>query len=55
MDENLYPVEYENRLWSEEEVNDTFKVFYHSRLSLDNNTSVYVSEGLRICPDGKWI
>lgn len=55
MDENLYPIEYDDKFWSEEDVNDVFKAFYHSKLSLDNNISVYVSEGVRVCPDGKWI
>lgn len=55
MDEKIYPVYYKGRFWREDDVNDIFRCFYHAKLSLDERVSVYVSEGLRITPDGEWL
>lgn len=54
MDEKLYPLEYKGKLWNIEDVNDIFRTFYHSEYSLAVDMSVYVSEGMRITPDGEW-
>lgn len=53
--EKLYPVKYKGKFWKEDEVDDIFKSFYHTKDSLDWQISVYVSEDMRICPDGEWI
>jgi hypothetical protein len=55
MEEKIYPLYYKGKFWEEEEVNDVFRAFYHTKMSLDHRTSVYVSEGLRITPEGDWI
>ena len=55
MEEKLYPLFYEGKFWSEDEVNDIFRIFYHSKLSLDGRMSVYVGDDLRITPDGTWL
>lgn len=54
MEENLYPLEYDGILWQEEDVNDIFRSFYHTKYSLAPDMSVYVAEGMRITPDGEW-
>lgn len=53
--EDLYPIEFEGKMWKEEDCDDIFVSFYHSRDSLDEMMSVYLSEGDRIQPDGTWI
>jgi hypothetical protein len=55
MQEKIYPLYYKGRFWKKEEVNDIFRAFYHTKMALDYQTSVYVSEGLRITPDGEWL
>lgn len=55
MEEKLYPVYFKGRNWEEKDCADLFVCFYHSRHSLDWQTSVYVSEGERIQPDGTWV
>lgn len=54
-EEKLYPVYFEGRAWTEEECSELFVAFYHSRDSLGIDSSVYLSEGDRVCPDGSWI
>ena len=54
-DETIYPVYYKGKFWKKEDVHDIFRAFYHARFSLDNRTSVYISEGLRMTPDGEWM
>lgn len=54
-EEKLYPLYYEGKFWEKEEVDDIFMAFYHSKLSLDSRTSVYIGEGLRRTPDGTWV
>lgn len=51
----IYPVPFEGKLWQEDEVSDLFRAFYFSVESLDWQSSVYVGDGLRILPDGKFI
>ena len=55
MEEKIYPIYYKGKFLEEKEVNDIFRAFYHTKMSLDHRTSVYVSEGLRITPEGEWI
>lgn len=54
MEESLYPIYYRGKRWKEQEVNDVFRCYYHTRHALDLNTSVYVGDGMRIAPDGEW-
>ena len=55
MKNKIYPIFYKGKTYEESDVNDVFRVFYHSKDSLDSRVSVYVSEGLRITPDGEWV
>ena len=55
MEEKLYPIKYKGKFWNIDEVNDIFRAFYHTKCALDFKKSVYVSEGMRITPDGEWI
>ena len=55
MENKIYPIFYKGKNYQESDVHDVFRAFYHSKMSLDNRVSVYVSEGLRITPDGEWV
>ena len=55
MENKIYPVFYKGKVYQENDVNDIFRAFYHSKDSLDSRVSVYVSEDLRITPDGEWV
>jgi hypothetical protein len=55
MKEKLYPIYFKDKFWEKEDCNDIFVAFYHTRFALDDRTSVYVSEGDRITPDGEWV
>lgn len=50
----LYPIYYKDKKWSEEEVDDIFRAYYHTQFALDYQTSVYVGDKMRITPDGEW-
>jgi len=50
--EKLYPVFFKGKNYFQKDCDDLFAAFYHSRDALGFNCSVYVSEDLRICPDG---
>lgn len=52
---SIYPVSFEGKLWFENQVDETFKSFYHTRDALDWQNSVYVGDGLRIFPNGDFI
>ena len=54
-EEKLYPVYFEGKAWTEEECDDVFVAFYHTRAALGISSSVYLSGGDRVCPDGSWI
>lgn len=54
MEEKIYPIYYRGKYWNESEVHDVFKCFYHTKLALDSEKSVYVGDGMRIAPDGEW-
>lgn len=55
MKERLYPICFNEKFWKKEECNEIFVSFYHTKLSLDWQMSVYVSEGERIQPNGAWV
>ena len=55
MKEKLYPVYYKGKFWNEEDVDDVFRAYYHTRYALDFNVSVYVENDSRIMPDGEWL
>jgi len=55
MEENLYPVSFEGKLWNECDCDDIFVAFYTTKYALAPDCSVYVSEGDRIQPNGNWI
>jgi hypothetical protein len=50
--EKIYPLFYKGKWYNKKDVDDLFRCFYHTRYALGFNCSVYVSEGMRICPDG---
>ena len=50
--ENLYPVVYNGKKYDKEDCHDIFVNLYHSRISLNNMSGVYVSEGTWVYPDG---
>ena len=52
--ERIYPLFFKDKWYFEKDVDDIFAAFYHTKYALGFNCSVYVSEGLRICPDGTW-
>jgi len=49
----LYPIYYDGKDWNEEDCDDVFISFYHTRDSLNFEMGVYVSEGVWVYPDGK--
>lgn len=51
----IYPIHYNDRLYYEKDCNEVFIGFYSGPDSLGESSSVYVCDGLRVCPDGKWI
>lgn len=55
MSEKLYPIYFKGKYWKEEECDDIFCAFYHTKDALDWQTSVYLSEGDRVQPDGTWV
>lgn len=52
-EEKLYPIYYNDKYWEEEDCNDVFVCFYHTRESLNFEMGVYVSEGVWVYPDGR--
>jgi len=53
--ENLFPIEHNGKEYYSADCDDVFLSFYFTRDALGLENSVYVGDGLRICPDGKWI
>jgi hypothetical protein len=49
--ESLWPVEYDDKLWYEEDCGDIFLCFYHDRMSLRADGCVYASGGSWVFPD----
>lgn len=54
MNERKFPIMYKGREWYEKDCSDIFLCFYSGQDSLSWDQSVYVSEGMRITPDGEW-
>jgi len=48
----LYPIHYKGKYYLEEECDDLFTAFYHTRDALNGANGVYVSEGTWVYPDG---
>ena len=55
MSEEIYPILHNGKWYYEDDCDDIFAGFYSGPDSLGFNNSVYVGDGLRICPDGEWI
>lgn len=53
--EKIYPIFFKDKCYYEKDCDEIFSAFYHTKYALGFNCSVYVSEGMRICPDGTWI
>jgi len=53
--EKIYPIYYKGKWWNEEDCDDVFTAFYYTEAALGENCSVYVSDGMRVCPDGEYI
>ena len=53
--EKIYTIFFKNKWWHEKDVDDIFAAFYHGWFTLGFESSVYVGDGMRICPDGTCI
>jgi hypothetical protein len=53
-EEKIDPVYYDGKYWEEEDCDDVFVAFYHTRWSLNIEMGVYVSEGTWVYPDGSF-
>ncbi len=51
-EDDLYPIWYEGKLYTEEECDDIFICFYHTKLALNYLNGVYVGDKIWIYPDG---
>ena len=49
--EELWPVEYNDKLWYEKDCGEIFKSFYHTRFALRVDGAVYGFNGGWIFPD----
>lgn len=54
-EEGLFPIWHNDMDFYAGDCDDIFLSFYHTRGALGLENSVYVGDGLRISPDGKWI
>lgn len=50
--EKLYPIFFNDKWYKEKDCDDLFVAFYHTRFALGVNSSVYVGDKIRVCPDG---
>lgn len=48
----LFPVYCDGKAYYEKDCDDVYLAFYHDRMALGYNDSVYVSEGMWVSPDG---
>lgn len=53
--DQLYPVFFEGKYWEKKDCYDMFVAFYKYKDNLDNRTSVHISDGDRMQPDGTWV
>lgn len=53
--ERLFPISYNGKEYHAKDCDDIFLAFYHTRFALGFESSVYVGDGMRVCPDGKFI
>jgi hypothetical protein len=53
MIEDLYPLQYDGKLWNEEDCDILFASYYLSRSLLNSKCGLYISEGYWVFPDGK--
>jgi len=51
-EDGLFPVEYNKKLYTEEECDDVFLSFYHTRFALNGMGGVYLSDDMWVYPDG---
>lgn len=51
----LYPIEFEGKLWYEDDCDSVFNAYYWDRDCLNKDTAVYLSEDMWIKPNGKII
>lgn len=49
---DLYPIEYEGKEYTEENVDPIFDSFYTCKEALNKNNGVYMTEDIWIYPDG---
>lgn len=50
---DMFPINYNRKLWYEEDCDDVFLAFYNDEYSLTNDCSVYMIAGGYVYPDGK--
>jgi hypothetical protein len=53
-EEEYYPILFEGKWYEEKDCDDLFTAFYGGPYSFGADCSVYVGDGMRICPDGSW-
>lgn len=53
--EKLYPIQFEDKEYKEEDCDHIFKSFYRHKICYVENVGVYVSEGMWVTPEGKFI
>ena len=55
IEENLFPIRFEGKEYFEKDCHYLFSVFYTCPEALSADSSVYVSDGLWVYPDGSTI
>lgn len=53
--EQLFPIQHNGKEYYSKDCDDIFLAFYHTRFALGFENSVYVADGMRVTPDGKFI
>lgn len=55
MNNNLYPIKFNDKLYYEKDCDGTFVAFYTNRYALRIDGFVYIGDGMSVNPEGKWI
>ncbi len=50
--DDLYPIEFNGKEYTQEEADPVFDSFYHTKYALNGNNGVYMADGVWIYPDG---
>lgn len=52
---NMFPINYNGKLWHKKDCDDVFLAFYNNSYSLTTDCSVYMMAGDYVYPDGMMI